>query len=116
MGNTSGEGMTGTVTSLGGMIMGNRYNSTTVFSLKKDASTINTSASFSVRNFPTLPYYIGALNNNGTPGTYDSNEIAFYHIGDGLTDVEAANFYNAVQTYQTTLGRQIGTAITTVSD
>jgi len=116
MGNTNGEGLTGTVTALGGMIMGNRYNSTTVFTLKKDASTINTSASFSVRNFPTLPYYIGALNSNGTPGTYDSNEIAFYHIGDGLTDVEAANFYNAVQTYQTTLGRQIGTAITTVSD
>ena len=116
MGNTGGEGMTGTVTALGGMIMGNRNNSTTVFTLKKDASTINTSASFSVRNFPTIPYYIGAYNNNGTAGLFDSNEIAFYHIGDGLTDVEAANFYTAVQTYQTTLGRNIGTAINAVSD
>ena len=116
MGNTSGEGMTGTVTSLGGMIMGNRNGSSTVFTLKKNEATISTSASFSVRYFPTIPYYIGAYNNNGTVGSFDSNEIAFYHIGDGMSDVDAANFYTAVQTYQTTLGRNIGTAITTVSD
>ena len=116
MGNTSGEGMTGTVTSLGGMIMGNRNGSSTVFTLKKNEATISTSASFSVRNFPAIPYYIGAYNNNGTVGSFDSNEIAFYHIGDGMSDVDAANFYTAVQTYQTTLGRNIGTAITTVSD
>ena len=116
MGNTSGEGMTGTVTSLGGMIMGNRNGSSTVFTLKKNEATISTSASFSVRNFPSIPYYIGAYNNNGTAGSFDSNEIAFYHIGDGMSDVDASNFYTAVQTYQTTLGRNIGTAITTVSD
>ena len=116
MGNTGGEGLTGTVTALGGMVMGNRYSSTTVFTLKKDASTISTSASFSVRNFPTIPYYIGAYNENGAAKLFDSNEIAFYHIGDGMTDIEATNFYNAVQTFQTTLGRNIGTGITAVSD
>jgi hypothetical protein len=29
------------------------------------------------------------------------------YLGDGLTDTEAANFYTAVQTYQTTLGRNV---------
>lgn len=28
-------------------------------------------------------------------------------IADGLTDTESANFYTAVQTFQTTLSRQV---------
>ena len=43
----------------------------------------------------------------GLPETYSSKEQAFASIGDGLSDAEAANFYTAVQAYQTTLGRQI---------
>jgi hypothetical protein len=38
---------------------------------------------------------------------YSNRELAFAHIGDGLTDTEAVNFYTAVQAYQTTLGRQV---------
>jgi hypothetical protein len=45
---------------------------------------------------------------------YDSKQCAFSSIGMGLTDTEAANFYTAVQTFQTSLGRSIGTQ--TVSD
>jgi hypothetical protein len=48
--------------------------------------------------------YIGASRNNAN---YFNNEIAFSSIGDGLTDTEAANFYTAVQAYQTTLSRQV---------
>ena len=108
MGNTWSEGLTSTVSALSGMVMGNRTNALgTIFTLKKDASTISTSSSFTVRKFPSLPYSIGALNDNGTIKYFDSNEIAFYHIGDGMTDIEATNFYNSVQTYQTTLGRQV---------
>jgi hypothetical protein len=42
-----------------------------------------------------------------TPETYSSKESAFASIGDGLSDTEAANFYTAVQSYQTTLLRNI---------
>ena len=56
---------------------------------------------------PNLNYFIGAVSNNGTPNDYDNNQIAFYSLGDGLTDAEATAFYNAVQAYQTTLGRQV---------
>lgn len=52
---------------------------------------------------------IGAAN-SGNPITtvgYSSREYAFAHIGDGLTDTEAANLYTAVQAYQTTLNRNI---------
>jgi hypothetical protein len=38
---------------------------------------------------------------------YYANQFAFASIGDGLTNTEAANFYTAVQAYQTTLSRQV---------
>ena len=40
-------------------------------------------------------------------GYYQTARFAFASIGDGLTDTEAANFYTAVQRFQTTLGRQV---------
>jgi len=51
--------------------------------------------------------YIGALNNGGTASFPTGKQCAFASIGDGLTDTESANFYTAVQAYQTTLGRQV---------
>lgn len=64
-------------------------------------------------SLPGAPYYLLAWNNN-VPQYYSTKQCAFASIGDGLTDAEAANFYTAVQAYQTTLGRSIGTQ--TVSD
>jgi len=62
----------------------------------------------------TKEIYIGALNDNGTGNYYTGKEIAFAFISNGLTDTEATNLRTAVQTFQTTLGRSIGTQ--TVSD
>jgi len=59
------------------------------------------------------PVYIGALG-AGSGAYFTTKQCAFASIGDGLTDTEAANFYTAVQAFQTTLGRSIGTQ--TVSD
>jgi len=38
---------------------------------------------------------------------YSNRQCAFATIGDGLTDTEAANLYNRIQAYQTTLSRQL---------
>ena len=38
---------------------------------------------------------------------YSNRQLAFASIGDGLTDAEALAFYNAVQTFNTTLARQV---------
>jgi len=56
---------------------------------------------------PSVNMYLGARNAGGTPELFSTKQTAFSSIGDGLTDTEAANFYTAVQTYQTTLGRQV---------
>ena len=70
-------------------------------------------ATTTLANTGTLPsqsYYYGATN-NGTAGllslTYNNYSHAFASIGDGLTDAEALAFNTAVQTFQTTLGRQV---------
>ena len=38
---------------------------------------------------------------------YYSNQFSFASIGDGLSDTDAANYYTAIQAFQTTLSRQI---------
>ena len=65
----------------------------------------NTSASTTP---PSFNLYLGAYNNGAGLGLLPTTkQCAFASIGDGLTDTEAANFYTAVQAYQTTLNRQI---------
>jgi len=55
---------------------------------------------------PNGNIYLGALNQGGD--IYRSTkECAFASIGQGLTDTEAANFYTAVQAFQTTLSRNV---------
>ena len=52
--------------------------------------------------------FILALNTgSGTGALYSTKQCAFASIGDGLSDTDAANFYTAVQAYQTTLSRQV---------
>ena len=53
--------------------------------------------------------FIGAKNDLGlnVVNDFTTKESAFTSIGDGLTDAEAANFYTAVQAYNTTLNRQV---------
>ena len=69
-----------------------RYNTTQKFSLTTASTALNLSS-----------IYIAKSRNNPN---FFSNQIAFISIGDGLSDTEAANFYTAVQAFQTTLSRQ----------
>jgi len=56
---------------------------------------------------PNLKIFIGARNFNNAVDHYSNRQCAFASIGNGLTDTEAANFYTAVQAFQTTLNRQV---------
>jgi hypothetical protein len=72
----------------------------------RNSSKILTSSNVSSM-LPTVSIYLGALNNAGTAQFYSIKQCAFASIGNGLTDTEAANFYTAVQAYQTTLSRNV---------
>jgi hypothetical protein len=56
---------------------------------------------------PNSNVYAGAINDRGTPIQFSTRQIAFAHIGDGLTNTQFNNFYTAVQAFQTTLSRQV---------
>jgi hypothetical protein len=64
----------------------------------------NTFAGTASLNFDV---YVGARNNNGIAQIFSSKQFAFASIGDSLLDAEAANFYTAVQAFNTTLARQV---------
>lgn len=69
----------------------------------RNTNTTNASSTF----LPSSKIFISAFNNGSNAESYSSRQLAFASISDGLTDTEAANFYTAVQTFQTTLGRQV---------
>lgn len=76
--------------------------------LKQTNTVINSTA---FNKLAQNKIFISALNYRDSTGisvlNYGAKQCAFASIGDGLTDTDATNFYNAVQTYQTTLSRQV---------
>ena len=100
--------VSGSIASSTGFYLATRTTSTS-HKLYKNNSTLGTNTSANVNILPNGNLFIGASNNTtlGVISSYSTKQCAFASIGDGLTDTEAANFYTAVQAYQTTLSRQV---------
>lgn len=81
--------------------------SSTVFKAYKNGSQISSTNTNASSGFSTLTNAIGLWNSPPLQSNWSSKQLAFASIGDGLTDLEAANFYSVVQQYQTLLGRQV---------
>jgi len=64
------------------------------------------SSTDTITAIPNTNVFLGARNSN-TIAFYNSYQVAFSSLGDGLTDTDAANLYTRVQTYQTALSRQV---------
>jgi hypothetical protein len=92
-----------------GFYLSNRSSSNVFKAFKNSAQFGTTVTNTSTPNVNTITsnIYISALNNSGVALNFSNRELAFASIGDGLTDAEALAFYNAVQTFNTTLNRQI---------
>jgi hypothetical protein len=85
-----------------GLRIASRINSTTEKIYKNNSlalTSAKTSAFLSNANMIIGRFYSNAF--------WSNRQYALASIGDGLTDAEAANFYTAVQTFQTTLSRQV---------
>lgn len=54
-----------------------------------------------------LNIYISARNLFGTAATFSNRQCAFAAFHDSFTSTEAANYYTAVQAFQTTLSRNV---------
>lgn len=56
---------------------------------------------------PNLNAYIGARNNAGVADVFSNKQCAFATIGSGLDDTEAGNLSTIINTFQTSLGRNV---------
>ena len=70
-----------------------KVNTTEIFSVTTASSSSHTDS-----------IHIGKTRNNAS---YYNNIYSFTSFGDGLTDAESLALYNAVQLFNTTLGRQV---------
>jgi hypothetical protein len=88
-----------------GWYLANRVSSSETRNFKNSTLNVKTVASTTI-NSSAITLAAGA-GSNRTIASFSNRENAFASIGDGLTDTEAANFYTAVQAFQTTLSRNV---------
>ena len=81
-----------------------RTSSSNCYSFKNNIST----SGDTYYSSPNVNAYIGAVNVLGIgPNFYSNKQIAFSYFGTLLSLTEANNYYTAVQSFQTSLGRQV---------
>ena len=63
--------------------------------------------STSTATIPNYEAYVLARSSNGSASFFSNRECAFAYFGTSITQTDAANYYTAVQAFQTTLSRQV---------
>ena len=93
-----------------GLRMVSRLSSTNLRAFKNGVN-VGTNTTNSTSGLTGINTFIGGSNYRNGAGafsiSYGIRECAFASIGDGLTDAEALAFYNAVNAFQVTLGRNV---------
>jgi hypothetical protein len=85
-----------------GFILVKRPNSTQILIQRNNSITTH---SLAFNSYITTSFKL--LRTGDYNGEYTNENLRFSSIGDSLTDTESTNLYNAVQAFQTTLGRQV---------
>lgn len=98
--NQGGESVANSTSS--GFFHVNRSNSNAVQFYRNGSSLGTGNQATGARNNKAV--YIGAYNNNGTPGSFSTDQIAEASLGASLNSTEAADYYNALATYMTAVG------------
>ena len=92
-----------------GFFMSNRTSGTAMkYQINNTIQTDSTSSAATASVQASQSLYMGCQNTLAFGvRLYNSYSTAWYSIGDGFTDTEAANLYTRVQAFQTSLNRQI---------
>ena len=80
-------------------------------SIYKNNSRLASTAAGFIEMPQNLKMYLSARNANGNADAFTGALYSFSFISSTLTLTEYSAFYTAVQKYQTTLGRQVGTPV-----
>lgn len=105
-GNNDAEGLITPNWSTGTGLFVNSRTLSTGYTLSQNTTfKTRTSTSIGVTN---LNLYLGAYNNvTNTATNFSAIEFAFNFISSGLTNTEISNLYSVVQSFQTSLSRQV---------
>jgi hypothetical protein len=87
-----------------GLFIASRTSSTSIFG-KRNNNTETTGTASEARNNVKIFILAASINNNAE--FFNTKQCAFASIGDGLSTTDASNLYTIVQTFQTTLSRQV---------
>ena len=97
--------VSGTRSNSGGLWLATRTTSTNELAYNQGTLYVNKTENSTALDTGSIS--IGARNNGANVTNYYTGTMCFSSIGDGLDSTESTAFYNAVQTFQTTLGRQV---------
>lgn len=74
--------------------------------LRRNGSSFASSA-LGTESVPNLSMYVGAVNSGGSPVGYTTRQYTAWSIGGGLTDLQLADEYTAIQAYMTAIGANV---------
>jgi hypothetical protein len=101
LGKASSASVSNRTNTNGGLLIASR-TSTTSLTLYDDAVSIGTTAVSTAETTGAAPFFVFARNG---PTEYYNGIMAGYSIGAGLSGAEVTSYYNALNTFQTALGR-----------
>ena len=77
------------------------------FSIYKNGSLLDTTQPGIGSTLPGYNLYMGALNNSGSTAQYRATQIAFAHVGSGMTTQQSIDLNTIVQNYLASIGAAV---------
>lgn len=94
-------------TSFNGFHVASRTSSSSLSYYRNGVQLGTTNTNVVSGNLPNYENFIFAANVNGSPGSFSTEKLSFVFIGDGLNSGEVTTFNTIVNTFQTSLGRNV---------
>ena len=90
-----------------GLIAQSRSSTSSWYGVNNSTITTLSSSVSVLTSETTRTFFLGAYNNAGAANNFSTQELAFAFYGEPLLTTEMSDFYTAVQTFQTTLSRNV---------
>jgi hypothetical protein len=90
-----------------GFIAQSRSSTTEWYGINNSTITILTNLSSTLSSENVRTFKLGAYENASVVDSFSTQEIAFSFYGEPLLEIEMTYLYTAIQTFQTTLGRNV---------
>lgn len=104
--NPTTNAVAGSITDARGFMIGSR-RANNDHELYQDGTGVTTNTATESSQAPSETITIGGVNFGFAVLAHSPRTIAFASVGSGLTDTEVADYYTAVQAFQTALSRQV---------